>query len=171
MTDRAKTIKAAGAVLIAGSASLAAFLGHWEGTDRTVYADKLARDIPTGCYGVTNAVSPVPLIVGDVWSQAECERVLAMVVEIKQRGIAPCFKRPPSQNTFDAFSSFAHNVGISAACGSMAMVLVNAGRLEDGCKALAYRPDGSPNWSVADGKFVRGLHNRRIAEMHLCLKP
>ena len=171
MTDKAKAIKVAGAVLIAGSASLTAFLGMWEGTDRKVYADKLARDIPTGCYGVTNAVSPVPVVVGDVWSQEGCERVLAVVTEKKQLSLAQCFRRPPSQNTFDAFSSFAHNVGISAACGSKAMGWINAGRLEEGCRALAYRPDGTPNWSFANGKFVQGLHNRRIAEMRLCLKP
>ena len=168
---RQKVAVAAGASLAVASASLVAFLGMWEGTDRKVYADKLARDVPTGCYGVTNAVSPVPVIVGDVWSEDQCRDVLALVTEKKQLSLAQCFRRPPSQNTFDAFSSFAHNVGISAACGSKAMGWINAGRLEEGCRALAYRPDGTPNWSFANGKFVQGLHNRRIAEMRLCLKP
>ena len=36
---------------------------------------------------------------------------------------------------------------------------------------IAYRPDGGPNWSVASGKFIQGLHNRRIDEMKLCLTP
>lgn len=76
MTDRSKTIKVAGASLAVASASLVAFLGLWEGTDRKVYADKLARDIPTGCYGVTNAVSPVPVVVGDVLSEDQCRDVL-----------------------------------------------------------------------------------------------
>ena len=166
-----KRVKVAGASLAVASASLVAVLGLWEGTDRKVYADKLARDIPTGCYGVTNAVSPVPVVVGDVWSEDQCRDVLAIVTEKKQLSLAQCFKRPPSQNTYDAFSSFAHNVGISAACGSKAMGWINAGRLEEGCRALAYRTDGTPNWSFASGKFVQGLHNRRIAEMKLCLKP
>ncbi|CAB4158505.1 COG3772 Phage-related lysozyme (muraminidase) [uncultured Caudovirales phage] len=166
-----KRVKVAGASLAVASASLVAFLGLWEGTDRKVYADKLARNIPTGCYGVTNAVSPVPVVVGDVWSEAQCRDVLALVTEKKQLSLAQCFRRPPSQNTFDAFSSFAHNVGMSAACGSRAMGLFNEGRLADACRALAFRPDGTPNWSFANGVFVSGLHNRRVAEMKLCLKP
>jgi GH24 family phage-related lysozyme (muramidase) len=52
--------------------------------------------------------------------------------------------------------------------------LINAGRIAEGCKALAWAPDGkTPVWAFvtnAQGKkeFVRGLHARRLAEADLC---
>lgn len=39
----------------------------------------------------------------------------------------------------------------------------------ESCNALAHGPDGKPVWSYADGKFVRGLYNRHLAERALCL--
>jgi GH24 family phage-related lysozyme (muramidase) len=56
------------------------------------------------------------------------------------------------------------------------VALINAGRIADGCKALAWAPDGkTPVWAyVTDAqgrkRFVQGLHNRRLAEMKLCLR-
>jgi hypothetical protein len=53
--------------------------------------------------------------------------------------------------------------------------LINAGRLLDGCNALAHAPDcKTPVWSYVtkpDGtkQFVRGLYNRRLAERDMCL--
>ena len=44
------------------------------------------------------------------------------------------------------------------------------GRIVEGCTLIAYKPTGAPNWALADGKYVQGLHNRRKAEMTLCLK-
>jgi GH24 family phage-related lysozyme (muramidase) len=56
------------------------------------------------------------------------------------------------------------------------VALINAGRIADGCRALAWAPDGkTPVWAyVTDTqgrkRFVQGLHNRRLAEMELCLR-
>lgn len=166
-----KRVAVAGASLAIASAGLLAFLGQWEGTGRTVYADKLAGGLPTACNGITKHISPYPVVVGDVWSEERCEEVLGLVVEGDQSSLARCFKRPPTQNQFDAYSSHAHNFGVGRTCASVAMGLHNAGKPELGCRSLAYKPDGSPNWSEASGKFVQGLHNRRKAEMALCLKP
>ncbi|MNY75592.1 Lysozyme RrrD [compost metagenome] len=75
-----------------------------------------------------------------------------------------------TQNTFDALSSFAWNVGATAACGSRAVGLINQGRIVEGCNALSRTPDGKPNWSYAGGTFVQGLYNRRTEETKLCMK-
>ena len=168
---------AAGAIALA-SATLMTFLGTWEGTGQnTVYADKLAGGLPTVCKGITRHTSPVPVIVGDFWSDARCAEVESLVVRKGQLQLADCLSNQAiGQNTFDALSSHAHNVGTANTCASRAVGLINAGRMVEGCNALAWAPDGiTPVWSyVTDvqGKkvFVPGLHNRRRAEAGLCLK-
>ena len=162
---------AQGAIAIA-SAGLIAFLGTWEGNGQNeVYADKLARDIPTVCKGITRHTSPYPVVIGDYWSDAKCEEVERLVISKTQLTLADCIKNESiSQNTFDALSSHAHNFGVAQTCASRALGLINSGKIKEGCRALAYGPKGEPVWSYANGKFYRGLHRRRIAEMELCLR-
>lgn len=159
------------------SSTLVVFLGTWEGNGQnTVYADKLARGLPTVCKGITKHVSPYSVVVGDYWSDARCAEVEHLVIEKGQLALADCLTNQAiGQNTFDALSSHAHNVGTANTCASRAVGLINAGRIADGCKALAWAPDGKPVWSYvtdAQGRkvFVQGLYNRRRAEAELCPK-
>lgn len=167
-----------GGVLVLASAALIAFIGDREdsrkkdGTvDTTVYADRLAKGLPTaGCYGITKHVTDEPVIVGDVWSHERCTRVLGEALQNPQYGILNCISyKDLTQSQFDAFSSFAWNVGITAACGSRAAGLLDEGRVVEACNAISRTPAGLPNWSNAGGKFVQGLYNRRQAETKLCL--
>lgn len=168
---------AAGTIALA-SASLMAFLGKWEGQGQnTVYADKLARGLPTVCMGITRHTSPFPVVVGDYWSPARCTEVEQMVISKGQLQLADCItNQQVGQNTFDALSSHAHNVGVPSTCASRAVGLINAGQIIEGCKALAWAPDGkTPVWAfVTDAagrkQFVPGLHYRRLDEMGICLK-
>lgn len=168
---------AAGAIALS-SASLLTFLGTWEGQGQnTVYADTLARGLPTVCKGITRHTSPYPLVIGDYWSDARCDQVEQLVIEKGQLQLADCItNQQVGQNTFDALSSHAHNFGVPSTCASRAVGLVNAGRITDGCKAIAWAPDGkTPVWAFitdAQGRkqFVRGLHARRVAEAELCTK-
>lgn len=169
-----RVIVRCGATLVLASAGYLAFLGRWEGEGRTVFADELAGNLPTACYGITKHTSPVPVIVGDVWSEQKCEEIAALVAEKGQLALADCLRVPVSQNTFDALSSHAHNFGVANTCASRALELINRGRLVDGCHALAHAPSGKPVWSYVtrpDGskQFLRGLYNRRLAERDLCL--
>ncbi|WP_432779738.1 lysozyme [Pseudomonas corrugata] len=167
----------AGALALA-SAPLVVFLGTWEGNGQnTVYADKLAGGLPTVCKGITRHTSPFPVVVGDYWSPDRCTQVEQLVISKGQLQLADCItNQDVDQNTFDALSSHAHNVGTPSTCASRAVGLINAGRIADGCRALAWAPDGrTPVWSfVTDAqgrkRFIQGLHNRRLAEMELCLK-
>jgi GH24 family phage-related lysozyme (muramidase) len=169
--------KIATGALVLVSATLTAFLGTWEGTGQNVvYPDKLASGLPTVCMGITRHTSPSPVVVGDYWSAARCTEVEALVVSKGQLALADCLTNQAiSQNTFDALSSHGHNVGTPSTCASRAVSLINAGRIAEGCRALAWAPDGkTPVWAYvtdARGKkvFVPGLHNRRLAEMRLCL--
>ena len=169
--------KIAAGVLVLCSGALTAFLGTWEGNGQNVvYADNLARGLPTVCKGITKYTSPVPVVVGEYWSEARCAEVESLVVQKGQLALADCLTNQQiSQNTFDALSSHAHNVGIANTCASRAVGLINAGRIADGCRALAWAPDGKPVWAYvtdAQGRkvFVPGLYNRRRAEAELCAK-
>lgn len=167
----------AGALALA-SAPLVIFLSTWEGRGQnTVYADQLAGGLPTVCMGITRHTSPFSVVVGDYWSPGRCAEVEQLVISKTQLQLADCITNPDvSQNTFDALTSHAHNVGVPSTCASRAVALINAGRIADGCKALAWAPDGkTPVWAyVTDAqgrkRFVQGLHNRRLAEMKLCLR-
>lgn len=159
-----------GAGLILASASLLAFLGRWEGeSEFVVYADKLANGLPTVCKGLTHHVTRTPIIVGDVWTPEQCAREEAAAVTNVQLDLLPCFKVPPPQSVFDAASSHAWNNGTAKTCGSQAMKAWNRGEWAKGCRLLSRKPDGTPNWAIANGKLVRGLVNRREAETRLCI--
>jgi GH24 family phage-related lysozyme (muramidase) len=170
-----RTKIATGAIALA-SASLLGFLGQWEGEGQNVvYADKLARGLPTVCKGITHHTSPYPVVIGDFWSDARCDQVEQLVIENNQLQLADCItNQQVGQNTFDALSSHAHNFGVPTTCASRAVGLINAGRIAEGCQAMAWAPDGkTPVWAFvtdAQGRkqFVRGLHARRLAEASLC---
>lgn len=168
--------KIATGVLTLCSSGLVVFLGTWEGNgENVVYADQLARGLPTVCKGITRHTSPYPVVIGDYWSDARCDQVEQLVIENNQLQMADCItNQHVGQNTFDALSSHAHNFGVPATCASRAVGLINAGRIADGCQAMAWAPDGkTPVWAFvtdAQGRkqFVRGLHARRLAEASLC---
>jgi GH24 family phage-related lysozyme (muramidase) len=170
--------KIAAGLIVLCSSGLTAFLGKWEGEGQNVvYADKLARGLPSVCKGITKHTSPYPVIVGDFWSDARCAEVEHLVVSKGQLELADCItNQDVGQNPFDALTSHGHNVGNPNTCASRAMGLINAGRIAEGCKALAWAPDGkTPVWAyVTDAKgrkvFVPGLHARRLEEVELCLK-
>jgi GH24 family phage-related lysozyme (muramidase) len=163
-------------VIALASTPLVIFLGTWEGNGQnTAYADKLAGGLPTVCKGITRFTSPYPVVVGDYWSPAKCAEVEQLVIRKTQLQLAECITNPNvGQNTFDALTSHGHNFGVTSTCASRAVALINAGRIAEGCKALAWAPDGkTPVWAyVTDAKgqkrFVPGLHNRRLAESRLC---
>ncbi|WP_258129253.1 lysozyme [Achromobacter anxifer] len=176
MNGIGKRIAGGAAALVASgalalfSSDLQQFLGRWEGEGQNVvYADKLAKGLPTVCKGVTKHTSPYPVVVGDYWSPERCAEVEEMVVSRGQLKLADCIGVAISQPIFEALSSHSHNFGVPSTCASRAVGLINSGRVAEGCNALAYDPKGEPVWSYADGKFVRGLYNRRLEERALCL--
>lgn len=173
------TIVRYGVVLTLASAGLMGLLNKWEPDHKNpglVYADKLAKGLPTVCKGITKYSSPYPLVVGDIWSEERCAEVEQMAISKTQYTLADCMKVAINQNTFDALSSHAHNFGVYATCASRAVGLINSGRLAEGCHAIAYTENGEPNWSfVKDAKgnkvFVRGLFERRKEEAAICITP
>lgn len=165
------------ATLVFGSMVLVAFVAGWERdkhTPTTVYADKLAKSakypngLPTNCSGVTPYVTATPMIVGEDWGKARCDAEDRIALARVQRQLRKCFIHEPPQSVFDAATSHAWNLGVSATCGSSAMREWNQGQWRLGCSLLQVKPDGRPAWSYAGGRFIRGLANRRAAERTLC---
>lgn len=159
--------------LTLASGALIAFLATWEGGGNdgmAVYADQYANGLPTACYGLTHHVTSEPIIVGEYWSKEKCDHVMSVAVINVQTKMLDCLSHTPPQGVFDAVSSLAWNVGWPAACNSQSVRYINRRDYVTGCKLLANRFDGKPNWSYASGQFIKGLYNRRQAERdNLCL--
>lgn len=176
-----KTAAAIGAGLILASAALMAFLGRWEGDQElTVYADNLAKGLPTVCKGLTRYITTTPIVVGEKWTAEKCEAEERQAITKVQSALLRCFRRSPSQTVFDAATSHAWNVGVASTCNSGAMQAWNRGEWAIGCRRIHISDAGKPVWSyvktgrkLANGewemKFVQGLANRRQAEYRVCI--
>lgn len=161
-------IAAAGLTLCSGA--LYTFLGRWEGEGQNiVYADNLANGIPTVCRGITHWVTDTPVVVGEYWSDEKCEREEKAAIVAVQSHLILCFKsRYPPQSVFDMATSHAWNLGYPNTCGSQAMKAWQQGNWELGCKRLQVSDGGKLVWVYSNGKFVRGLANRRADERANC---
>ena len=169
----------AGSLILASAAVVGGngLLDRWEPAKGSpdahlvVYADKLAQGLPSVCNGITKHVATIPAVVGEKWTQEMCNQQEEQAVAKIQDSLAQCFKVLPPQSVFDAATSHAWNFGVGKTCTSGAMKQWNQGNYKLGCQLIAYQYDGTtPNWSFSDGKFVKGLHNRRVDEMQTCLK-
>lgn len=141
-------------------------LERLEGNVLAVYADHLANGIPTRCAGDTNHSMPV----GTKLSSDQCKAINAgTMLEYGSSVLACTDWNHLTPNRLIGLTLFAVNVGKSGACNSQAFKAINQGAIVDGCNLLARKPDGSPNWSNAGGRYVQGLQNRRQAERALCL--
>lgn len=167
--------------LVVASDPLDRHLGRWEGDNvTTVYADKLARGLPTVCKGITRHITDTPIIVGQVWTAEKCRAEEAKALTKVQVQLITCFAYLPPQSVFDAATSHAWNVGVSLTCGSASMRAWNQGDWVAGCRRLYVSDSGRPVWSyvktgrIVNGKpeykFIKGLANRRKAEFDLCIK-
>lgn len=142
-------------------------LVRWEGDIHKVYADHLANGIPTFCAGRTDwTAKPGTRLTSDF-----CAEVNKITLIEYGYAVLECANWDYlSAERLVALTIFAVNVGKEGACRSQAMVNINRGRIAEGCRLIAYKPNGEPNWSLAGGRFVQGLHNRRKAEAALCQK-
>lgn len=157
----------AGPPLVLGGAAIISAMAQWESQELTVYADKLAGGLPTYCSGRTQPPRPV----GSTLTVEECNEVDRQTAIEYGAGVLNCIPADRlDQNSFDAMTLFAINVGIAGACGSRAARLMREGQRIEACRAMATGPDGKPAWSYAGGVYVRGLQNRRQYERNWCLR-
>lgn len=138
-----------------------------EGNVLHVYADRLASGIPTYCAGRTDWKAPV----GAKLTTDDCREVnKATLLEYGYAVLGCTTWKHLTPTRLVGLVIFAINVGKAGACGSQAVQQINAGNIVAGCHLISTRPDGKPNWSYADGVYVDGLQNRRLAEEDLCME-
>lgn len=116
--------------------------------------------VPTVCYGETCGVR-----LGQSYTRAECQTMLVEGLVDFETCMRRCLTAPDSipDGAYVAFLSLSYNVGSGAFCGSTLVRKANAGDLAGACREL-------PRWNRAGGHVVRGLTNRRAAEMKICLE-
>lgn len=147
-----------GGALTATAAGLIALtsVGADEGLRLRTYKDIVG--VPTFCYGETKGAR-----MGQTFTKAQCDELLLRRLDEFAGKVEHCIKKPMSDRTLVAFTSFSYNVGINGACSSTAFRLYNAGDREGACRALGY-------WNKAGGRVIPGLTVRRARETALCLE-
>ena len=130
---------------------------YWEGFEREVYIDPVG--IPTVCYG---HVVPKSIKVGTKFSSEACHEILMSDLTIAANAVRDNVRVEIPEYTKAAMISFVYNAGIGNFKRSTMLKLLNEGKWVEACHEL-------PKWVYAKGKKLKGLVNRRQAEMQLCL--
>ena len=116
----------------------------------------------TVCYGHTGRdIDPK-----HIYNQAECDAFLRKDVEKHMNVVQNCLKREPTVGQLIAFTSHDFNTG--AWCTSRSMREFNLGNDRVSCIALNTSPSGTPAWSYVNGRYVKGLYDRRTRERRKC---
>lgn len=143
-------------VVVAGT-----LIGTWEGMSLVAYPDRLAGNIPTVCAGVTRSEIP-NLQVGDRYTRAECDQIVAKALPVYDAGIRKCIHVPISQDMEGMMVSLAYNIGVGAVCRSTFVKHLNA-KDPDACDYMLV-------FNKASGHYVQGLANRRADEYRYCVR-
>lgn len=145
---------AIGALSLSATGLLA--LAGFEGFRDEAYIP-VPGDVPTVGFGSTEGVK-----LGDKITVEEGLERLYRDVGVVESTIARCVKVPLTQGEYDAYTSFAFNVGGSAFCSSTLVKKLNSGDYPGACAELK-------RWVYADGKVLPGLVERREREFQMCM--
>lgn len=143
---------------LVGLASAAALSGvaMLEGTKTVPYKD--LGGIPTVCTGHTGP----DVKMGQQWTPAACRAQLEKDFVKHGKGILECINVPLTENQYNAFTSFAFNIGVDAFCKSSTVAKpLNQGQYTQAC-------EGMYKWVYVNGKYIEGLYNRRKIEVEMC---
>lgn len=150
---------AGGSAAIAGILALAVgIIKPWEGRELAPYLDIV--NVLTVCDGITGP----EVIAGKVYTPDQCDRFLSERIGITYAALERCIVKPVHPASMAAVLSMSFNVGTAAVCRSTMVRRINAGEPASAwCGEFA-------KWVYAGGRRVKGLVNRRNAEMKLCLQ-
>ncbi len=133
--------------------------GPNEGLKLVAYKDRLAKDLPTVCYGETRGIE-----LGMRFTKAQCDAMLVKALgEFAETSVERCIKAPISDEAYVAFLDLAYNIGPGLFCKSTAVKRWNAGDKAGACESVLL-------FNRSGGKVRPGLVNRRQRERALCLK-
>lgn len=130
-------------------------IAPWEGLSYVAYKDIVG--VWTQCYGNTYGVDKTK-----AKTDAQCTSELAEEVEKHNKIMMKPVKVPLTIYQEAAFTSLVYNIGGPQWNNSTALKLLNQGKYTEACHQLL-------RWNKAGGKVVRGLTNRREAELQVCL--
>jgi len=152
------------AALALSAAGLVGIALHEGYTDKAVFPVK--GDVPTIGFGTTQGVQP-----GDTTTPPKAlARALADVQRF-EGALRQCVRVPLHQHEYDAYVSFAYNVGSGAFCGSTMIKKLNAQDYGGACRELL-------RWTFFQGKdcaapeharLCGGLAKRRQQEFAQCM--
>jgi len=132
-----------------------------EGFRKTAYRDSAGL----WTIGVGHLIRPTETHLISSWLvDAEVRDILREDVRAAEAAVNRLVKVPLTQGQFDALVSFTFNVGAGALARSGLLRAVNAGRFQD-------VPGEFRKWNKAGGRVVKGLVNRREAEITLWGSP
>lgn len=150
-TPRSRSLIAALAISVAGLAGIKGYEGYSERAYIPV-----PGDVPTIGYGTTEGVR-----LGDTITPPEAERRLRQDVSKFEGGIKRCVHVALYQQEYDAYTSLAYNIGVTAFCGSTLVRKLNAQDYAGACAEIS-------KWNKFKGKPLAGLTKRRTQERTLC---
>ncbi|MFA7585050.1 MAG: lysozyme [Novosphingobium sp.] len=132
-------------------------VASWEGKSNTPRWDHIGK-VWDVCYGETRVEMRR-------YTDAECTAMLRKAVgEFGERAAqcVPGLRDRPMQ--WAAAASLSYNIGSAAFCRSTAAKRFNSGDWAGGCEAFKA-------WTMAGGRYVQGLANRRYASKDPALIP
>lgn len=160
----ANSAKLVAAVLAAAGLSIGT-IAVWEGKENVGYADRLAGNLPTACFGATKGI-----VVGKRYTDDQCMEMLARDAVSHGIEISHCLPAELPTQTRAAFTSAGYNLGSTAFCRSSMSRKALAGDLRGACNALGmYVWTGGKDCRLAASK-CSGLVRRRQAEISLCMQ-
>lgn len=142
-------------------AILFAFLVTWEGVKQVAWHDPIdPPGVNTVCIGHIEDVE-----VGDTYTKVQCEAMLEKDIPRYVKPVQACVTNFDAQPTLRkvALVSLAYNIGTRGLCKSSVVRKLNAGDVQGACDAFLL-------FDRANGRYIQGLHNRRVAERKLCIK-
>lgn len=140
------------------SASALVGIAQWESYRGEAYTP-VKGDVPTIGFGSTDGVR-----LGDKTTPERALVRLLADANSHSEGIKRCISAPLYQHEFDAYSSLAFNIGVSAFCRSTLVLKLNAGDYAVACAQIL-------RWDRFRGRRLAGLTKRRQAEYKLCMGP
>ena len=152
------------AALSLSAAALVGIVLHEGYSDRAIIP--VPGDVPTIGFGTTSGVK-----LGDTITPPQALARALVDVQQFEGAIKTCVTVPLTQNEYDAYVSFAYNVGSRAFCQSTLVKKLNLGDFKGACDELL-------RWRFFQGKdcalpenrrLCGGLVKRRDAEYRQCL--
>lgn len=134
-----------------------------EGVHYKPYKD--IAGIWTVCAGITGK----DVILGKVYTQAECDNLLYKHIMVAKNEVDKDVKVDIPDTMRAAMYSFTYNAGVGAFRNSTMLKLINQGKLTQACDQL-WRWTMYTNPKTGKKEKSKGLHNRRAFEYDYCME-